>query len=169
MSAAKPPPDAQPQDEGFLQRWSRRKQQEAAADELPPANVEPLAETAGSAPDDEAMPALESLSEDSDYSVFFSPRVSEGLRKAALRKLFHGDAFNTCDGLDDYAEDFTRFTALGDILTADLRHQLAQQAQRLANAPPPEEADLEQPPDEQSLADAQAASNAADDHPEAET
>ena len=40
---------------------------------------------------DADMPPLESLSADSDFTGFLSPKVSESLRRAALRKLFHGD------------------------------------------------------------------------------
>lgn len=39
----------------------------------------------------------------------------------ALRKLFHMDKFNVCDGLDDYAEDYTRFEPLGEMITAHQR------------------------------------------------
>ncbi|MES9897176.1 MAG: DUF3306 domain-containing protein, partial [Candidatus Thiodiazotropha endolucinida] len=59
-----------------------------------------------------------------------SPRVSDQLRQVALRKLFHSAAFNVCDGLDDYAEDFTSFEKLGDVMTADLRHRLEQEAHK---------------------------------------
>ncbi|MEW8627875.1 MAG: DUF3306 domain-containing protein [Candidatus Thiodiazotropha sp.] len=114
-------------DESFLRRWSDRKL----------ASQQPLAEQAEEEvqpeqPCDEDMPSLESLDESSDYSGFLSPKVSEPLRKMALRKLFHGSDFNLCDGLDDYAEDFTKFEALGDVITADLKHQLELQEQREA-------------------------------------
>ena len=69
------------------------------------------------------MPPLESLGEDSDYSGFLSPEVSDKLRQTALRKLFHGKAFNIVDGLDDYDDDFITALPLGDIVTADMRHQ----------------------------------------------
>ncbi|MES9827804.1 MAG: DUF3306 domain-containing protein [Candidatus Thiodiazotropha sp.] len=110
-------------DAGFYSRWSEKKQaarqplveQHEAVDEEQP-------------PGDEDMPPLESLDENSDYSGFLSPRVSDQLRQVALRKLFHSAAFNVCDGLDDYAEDFTSFEKLGDVMTADLRHRLEQEA-----------------------------------------
>jgi hypothetical protein len=74
-------------------------------------------------PSDKDMPSLESLDEHSDYSGFLSPNVSEKLRRQALRKLFHLDFYNFADGLDDYAEDYTKFAALGNVLTSDLRLQ----------------------------------------------
>ncbi|MCG7874275.1 MAG: DUF3306 domain-containing protein [Candidatus Thiodiazotropha lotti] len=128
-------------DENFIRRWSDRKL----------ASQQPLVEQAEAEqpleqPCDEDMPPLESLNDSSDYSGFLSPKVSEPLRKIALRKLFHGSDFNLCDGLDDYAEDFTKFEALGDVITADLKHQLEVQEQKeveqqaLAEAEPGESA-----------------------------
>ena len=72
---------------------------------------------------DADMPALETLHDDSDYSGFLSPKVSDKLREIALRKLFHSKAFNIVDGLDDYDDDFNTALPLGDIVTADMRHQ----------------------------------------------
>jgi len=71
------------------------------------------------------MPALESLDEDSDYSGFMSPKVSDGLRTLALRQLFRGSTFGVRDGLDDYDDDFTQFAKLGDVVTAEMRRQVA--------------------------------------------
>ncbi|MEJ2397780.1 MAG: DUF3306 domain-containing protein [Gammaproteobacteria bacterium] len=109
-------------DENFLSRWSRRKR-EAQRAEKPSEKVD-------TQPTDADMPPLESLTEDSDYSGFLSPKVSEALRKKALRKLFHSAGINVRDGLDDYDEDFTEFAKLGDIVTADLKHQLDKKMQK---------------------------------------
>lgn len=125
-----------PASEGLLSRWSRRKLEakrqpeadealaaeeervEAAVIEEKPQAVEEPVLT------DEDMPPIESLTEDSDYSVFMSPGVSDKLRNLALRKMFHVPAFNIRDGLDEYDEDYTTFEALGDIVTCDMKHQL---------------------------------------------
>jgi hypothetical protein len=127
----------------FLARWSERKQRARegpaqAADAAPTAA--PLAETSAAEPEaperlltDADMPPLESLDANSDYSVFLSPGVSESLRKKALARLFHSPHLNITDGLDDYAEDYTSFAALGDLVTADVRHRLEQSAERLAD------------------------------------
>ncbi len=79
---------------------------------------------------DADMPPIESLNEDSDYSPFMSPGVSDSLRRLALRKMFLSSKYNFTDGLDDYADDFTKFAPLGNIITADMRHQMEMQAQR---------------------------------------
>jgi len=129
--------------EGFLNRWSRRKREARAADG-PPSQAALPDNAPASAPEDSAsryveltdddMPPLESLNEHSDYRGFLSPKVSEGLRRAALRKLFGQPRFNVCDGLDDYAEDFTSFEPLGDLVTHEMHRLLAREGEKLAEA-----------------------------------
>ncbi len=111
--------------EDFYSRWSRRKRSHSEPTATMP-TPEVTTETEYVPPEktDADMPPLESLNEGSDFSGFMSPQVSEKLRKAALRKLFNLPQFNVRDGLDDYDEDFTSFEALGNVLTADRRHQL---------------------------------------------
>ena len=134
----RPSPEDTENEESFVTRWSRRKEQArpaATSDELP---VLPQDEPevpvgdGGGEKIDEDMPPIESIDENSDVSEFFSPGVSEALRKSALRKLFHSPAFNIVDGLDDYDDDFATFEALGDLVTSDMRHQeeLAQERKR---------------------------------------
>lgn len=123
-------------DDSFATRWSRRKQ--AVREEQ--LSTQTAAEIAATEPPevsephqlcDTDMPPLDSLTEDSDYRGFLSPKVSEALRRKALHILFHGPSFNLCDGLDDYDEDFTHFAKLGNIITADMRHQMEVEAKRL--------------------------------------
>lgn len=116
-------------DEGFLSRWSRRKHatQQLAPEEQPAAPPSAMALTVelteADLPTDADLPSLETLDEHSDYSGFMSPRVSEELRQLALRKLFHSPAYNFRDPLDVYADDYTHFEPLGDIITADMKFQ----------------------------------------------
>ncbi|MXZ81781.1 MAG: DUF3306 domain-containing protein, partial [Gammaproteobacteria bacterium] len=124
------------EEKSFLSRWSRRKseqspsqdtgqeatvpepvQSESASDTLPESTGESRVLT------DEDMPPIESLDENSDYSLFMSEGVSEKLRRLALRKLFSGAGFNIRDGLDDYDDDFTYFEPLGDLVTSDMKHR----------------------------------------------
>lgn len=128
MSGTDLPNGDRKSDEEFLARWSRRKQEvleqpaqlDLAAGEK--AEQQPPALT------DEDMPPLETLHQDSDFSGFMSPQVSEGLRKLALRKMFQVAGFNVRDGLDDYDDDFTSFAKLGDLITSDMRFQMEQKA-----------------------------------------
>lgn len=125
-------PDDSETEESFLARWSRRKRASGsdtpavAQDATEPAaeTPQPAAEPEAQEPEfiDDELPPVESLGPDSDYSAYLSNRVSEGLRRAALRKLFGQPAFNLRDGLDDYDDDYRSFAALGDIVTADMRH-----------------------------------------------
>jgi len=138
----------QVEQEGRLSRWSRRKQQTAEEtqkedlalkskdQELPEGDIsEALIE--GQAPDeavesvltDTDMEPVESLTEESDFSKFMSPGVSDELRNLALRKMFNTPFFNIRDGLDEYDEDYTTFEKLGDIVTADMRHQMEMEAE----------------------------------------
>ena len=114
-------------DESRLSRWSRRKLASGAVQSeqgTPDAAIDMAAEIDDLPPlADEDMPPLETLTEESDYTGFLSPKVSDELRKLALRKLFHGSQFNICDGLDDYDEDFTKFAKLGDVITAEMRQR----------------------------------------------
>lgn len=122
--------------EGLGGRWARRKQRVAEEAAREQAEQQALAEQAEEAPEkpltDADMPPLDSLDESSDYSGFLSPEVSEELRKLALRKLFSSAGFNVTDGLDDYAEDFTSFEPLGDIVTWDMKAQQRREAERAA-------------------------------------
>ena len=129
-------PDAGSEQENFLSRWSRLKAAERAGIEPEPSGGDPshvVADASATDPPgpreepeltDADMPPLESLSGESDVSGFLAKGVSEGLRRAALRKLFHSPKFNVCDGLDDYCDDFTNFAPLGSTITADMRHHM---------------------------------------------
>lgn len=128
--------------ESFLQRVHRRKSEARIVPPEPVAVPVTGQETVDDADDppvvheltDQDMPPLASLTADSDYSGFLSSKVSEALRRAALRKLFHGAQFNVIDEMDDYAEDFSTFTALGDFITSDMRHLLEVEARKQAEA-----------------------------------
>lgn len=81
---------------------------------------------------DEDMPNLDSMNEQADFSQFMSTSVSEGLRKLALRKLFHGEAYNVRDGLDEYDGDYTHFEKLDPTtITADMKHMMAVEEEKL--------------------------------------
>lgn len=154
MSASKTDRSAAAAGEGeeFLARWSRRKlDAEKVQDRVSAANQEIETAPAPRPPSDADMPAIESLTAESDYSGFLSPEVSDQLRRLALRKLFHAASFNVRDGLDDYDEDFTQFDKLGGLITSDMRHQLERLAADGAESGEREEADS-LPPDPETAA-----------------
>jgi hypothetical protein len=105
------------EDERFLNRWARLKQEEQAV-----AAVEPLAaELPEDVSTDEPppdLPDIDSLDKDSDFTVFLGDKVPDALRNAALRKLWRSDpVFANLDGLNDYDEDFAAaFKLTGDAI-----------------------------------------------------
>jgi len=107
--------------EEFLSRWSRRKRDAREEALKPPAAVTPA--TAEEAPE---LPPVEELGIDSDYRGFLHPRVDEGLRRAALKKMFSDPHFNVMDGLDVYIDDYS----VSDPLPASMLAQL-KQAQKI--------------------------------------
>ncbi len=97
------PDDAQQQEGGepFLSRWARKKEE---AREAPP----PAKQGADPKAPSPELPPVESLTPDSDYRAFFNPKVDEGMRRAALKKLFSAPNFNVMDGLDVYIDDYSK-------------------------------------------------------------
>lgn len=119
--------------DGFLGRWSRRKQDVLAGKpvEDPPAPVaktpEPTATplaaagtpdvappvTGGDAPVAEAPPPptlsdAQALTPMSDFKPFVDRAVSPEVRNLAMKKLFADPHFNLMDGLDIYVGDYTQ-------------------------------------------------------------
>jgi hypothetical protein len=129
---------------GFLARWSERKRAAAVPPEevAPPDDTRepPVAGTGARQPatveaqkalTDQDMPSLESLNEESDYSGFLSPGVSDGLQRLALRKLFGAAKFQVRDGLDDYDTDYNLLQPLRRVLAGVTQDELTQQLQRV--------------------------------------
>ncbi len=99
----------------FLRRWSQRKHEQArlgAQGAAAPA-------AAGGVP---PLPAVEDLSFDSDFKAFMHAKVEEGVKRAALKKLFADSRFNIMDGLDVYIDDYTKGEILPDDMLAKLEH-----------------------------------------------
>ena len=57
---------------------------------------------------DVALPPIESLTPQSDFTPFMRPDVDPALKRAALRKLFTDPHFNVMDGLDVYIDDYSK-------------------------------------------------------------
>ena len=120
------------QDEPFLRRWSHRKlAARSGVAEPAPSAIEPSATASASSPathtasvqqasaqhplsepDPAAvqpapLPAIESLTFDSDFRAFLQPHVAEDLKRQALKKLLHDPRFNVMDGLDVYIDDYS--------------------------------------------------------------
>ena len=82
--------------ESFLHRWARLKRTSRGAtaletDSAPDAASEPAAEESCDDIDAAALPPIESLGADSDYTAFLRRGVPAALRRAALRKAWSSD------------------------------------------------------------------------------
>ena len=87
--------------EAFLERWSRRKVEQAEENAAPPAPAEQKEEPAV------ALPPVESLNPESDFTPFMNPKVDGETRRAALKKLFADAHYNIPDPFEAYSEDYT--------------------------------------------------------------
>ncbi|MEX2197775.1 MAG: DUF3306 domain-containing protein [Burkholderiales bacterium] len=103
-----------PQD--FLRRWSQRKLDTAAA----PAPAKPAAE-----PATPPLPSPDSLTFESDFKVFMHAKVEQGVKRAALKKLFSDPHFNVMDGLDVYIDDYSQDDPIPQAMMASLEHAKA--------------------------------------------
>lgn len=131
-----------PESTSFLQRWSAKKQA-AKTEAIEPPTTEKLApELAPETPHPLAsqqpppLPDISTLSVDSDYLPFMAKTASAQMRKLALQKLFHDPKFNVIDELNDYIGDYTQFTPLGDMMTADRQFQMLRQVAETLSQPP---------------------------------
>lgn len=106
--------------ENFLQRWSRLKREPATPSAIAPPAPSVSAAAAPSASSPPALPALDSLEFSSDFSAYMTGEVEDGLRRAALQKLFRAEHFNVMDGLDVYTEDYNSFEPIGEELLRNL-------------------------------------------------
>lgn len=158
-------------DEGFIGRWSRKKREAAAPgkDQAPSRDAAPAASPApapAAAPasaarsaEADALPPLESLTPQSDFSAFLRPGVDSGTRARALKTLFGDPALYPMDGLDVYIDDYSKpdplpegwleklnqFAALDEIPAAEeaARRKEAAAKEAAAAAPAPAEPSIE--------------------------
>jgi hypothetical protein len=119
---------AERDENGFLERWSRRKRGEGSPGAPEPETAEAAPEAANPAaapaaagrsqseesPDSgdpeviAKLPDLDSLTEETDFTAFLKDGVPEALRRQALRRLWRlNPVFANLDGLNDYDEDFS--------------------------------------------------------------
>jgi hypothetical protein len=132
--------------EAFLHRWSRRKHQaEKEKEQLPVAAEKPLPE----------LPPVEKLTPESDYTGFMHPKVEDGLRRVALKKLFNDPHFNTPDPFEPYSGDWN----VAEPISEELLATLNQAKQHLFSEEKPEEKKDEEEKPQASLEDKQEVAN----------
>jgi hypothetical protein len=135
-----------PQD--FLRRWSRRKLD--AATEAPAAAKPAAPEPAP------PLPAADSLTFESDFKAFMHAKVEEGVKRAALRKLFSDPHFNIMDGLDIYIDDYSKDEPIPQAMMASLEHAKATLFGREEQKKPDPEPHSPQAPQSEDVAQAPA-------------
>lgn len=110
--------------EGFLGRWSQRKQAlregKPVEEPPPPAPVaeapaaQAVAQAAAEPPQAPTEPVappptlqdVQALTPQSDFQRFVAPDVDPEVKHAAMRKLFSDPHFNVMDGMDVYIDDY---------------------------------------------------------------
>jgi len=112
--------------ETFFGRWSRRKAEVAQAEATPPAAA-PVAEPALPVPADAEAPAptlaqVAELPKDADFRPFVARGVDEGVRRAAMKKLFTDPHFNVMDGLDIYIDDYSKSDPIPAAMLLAMNH-----------------------------------------------
>lgn len=105
----------------FLQRWARLKTQAGESRALP----SQAADLASPSVPSSGLPAIDSLTPDSDFSGFLHPEVDAETRQAALKKLFMTDHYRTMDMLDVYVDDYSKPELLPAEMLAKLDHAVA--------------------------------------------
>ena len=93
--------------EDFLRRWSRLKKEAPA--EKPAEKPMP------------ALPPVDKLTPESDFSGFMHPKVEDALRRLALKKLFRGDPhFNLPDPFEPNSRDWNIADPIPDAMLKTL-------------------------------------------------
>jgi Protein of unknown function (DUF3306) len=104
----------------FLRRWSRLKHEARESSEKNASALTPK-QVAEETPAPQ-LPAVDSLTFESDFKAFMHSKVEESVKRAALKKLFSDPRFNVMDGLDTYIDDYTKAEPVSEELLARLDH-----------------------------------------------
>ena len=99
---------AEEKSEAFLHRWSRLKHEEKNA---------PAPKEEKPAP---ALPPVDQLTPESDFTGFMHPKVEDSLRRVALKKLFNDPHFNIPDPFEPYSGDWNVAEPISEELLATL-------------------------------------------------
>lgn len=109
--------------DGFLSRWSQRKQAVRTGQVIQEPVPEPIAPQAAPAaleapvgaavPQQDKLPALnlqdaQALTPQSDFAPFVAREVSPEVRNAAMKKLFADPHYQVMDRLDTYIDDYSQ-------------------------------------------------------------
>ena len=133
--AATPAPDA-------LDPAAARAGEPAPPPQTPPvepAQIQPTAPTP-------TLDELEALDHSADLRRFVATGVDEGVRRAALRKIFQAPQFNVMDGLDTYIDDYNVASPVPAAMLERLRQSAATGLFAQPDAPMADAVDAHKPP-----------------------
>ena len=94
----------------FLSRWSKLKR--SGGERV----VVPVAAPLGPLPD------VATMEFGDDFAQFLHNEVEEGVKRLALKKLFHSPVFNVMDGLDTYIDDYGIPDPIDEVMLKNLAH-----------------------------------------------
>jgi len=92
-------------------RWSRRKHEQQRVDTKEPEPTEDLA-------------TQQQLDSTEDRPLWQQDGVDAEKKKIALASLFRQPEFNDVDHMNEYDEDFTKFSSLGGIVTQEMKRMV---------------------------------------------
>ena len=98
-----------------------------------------------------ALPPVEELTAESDYTVFLGDKVPEAIKRAALSKLWRSDpVLANLDGLNDYDEDYNLANSL--ITSVQTAYKVGKgYIDEAAEKPPPEAGEAAEPAEEKAV------------------
>jgi len=101
-------------DTNFISRWSRRK--------ITPEDNKQEERQGAVIPD--SVENDDGKARDSELPLWQQDNVDADIKQQALSALFKQPEFNDVDNLNEYDEDFTSFSGLGDIVTQEMKRML---------------------------------------------
>ena len=104
---------AEEKKEAFLHRWSRLKHEEKKTPALQEEKPAP------------ALPPIDKLTPESDFTPFMHPKVEDAVRRVALKKLFRDPHFNIPDPFEAYSGDWTGGEPIPPEMLASLTNRCA--------------------------------------------
>ncbi len=120
--------------ERFVSRWSRRK--------IAPKDKSEQEQQASDSLSFETSEKNVISPMDSELPLWQQDNVEEDVKQRALSTLFKQPEFNDVDYLNEYDEDFTQFSGLGDIVTQEMKRMIRVVEER--TRPDPVESELQQ-------------------------
>ncbi|WP_407330824.1 DUF3306 domain-containing protein [Enterovibrio sp. 27052020O] len=123
---------------------------------------EPIDHTDAPPPPD--MEDVARLKQGDSAAFFLAKGVSAEIKKAALRKLFHSDAYNVLDGMNDYDLDYSNKASLTAEVAASLRQWTKEKIEDAQ-----EECQTQDVPDDETVLDQTVEPDGESTPPESET